>query len=80
MFKIPSLWGVANTPPYFHDNSARDLEEVLDHYNFMFAQLRGFAAHVGCAMDGSDCLSEQDRTDIIAFLQLLSFEEMDGSE
>jgi cytochrome c peroxidase len=31
-FRIPRLWNVKNTAPYFHDNSARTLEEVLDHY------------------------------------------------
>ena len=27
-FKIPTLWGVKRTAPYFHDNSANTLEEV----------------------------------------------------
>lgn len=31
-FKIPSLWNVRQTAPYFHDNSAKTLEEVLGHY------------------------------------------------
>jgi cytochrome c peroxidase len=30
LFKIPMLWGVANTAPYFHDNSAKTLEDVID--------------------------------------------------
>jgi cytochrome c peroxidase len=32
MFKTRSLWGVKNTPPYFHDNSAKTLRDVVDHY------------------------------------------------
>ena len=31
-FKIPTLWGVAQTAPYFHDNSAKTLEDVVKHY------------------------------------------------
>lgn len=35
-FKTPTLWGVKNTAPYFHDNSAKDLDEMLEHYNWFF--------------------------------------------
>jgi cytochrome c peroxidase len=31
-FKIPSLWGIKVTVPYFHDNSAKTLEDVAAHY------------------------------------------------
>jgi cytochrome c peroxidase len=31
-FDIPGLRGIANTAPYFHNNSAATLEEVVDHY------------------------------------------------
>jgi len=31
-FRIPTLWNIKNTAPYFHDNSARTLEDVLQHY------------------------------------------------
>lgn len=75
LFKIPTLWGTPNTAPYFHDNSANDLDDVLDQYNFMFRALRSFAVNAGCDADAPDCLSDEDRADIIAFLQLLSFEE-----
>lgn len=34
--RIPSLWGSANTAPYFHDNSAATFEEVVDHYRHVF--------------------------------------------
>jgi cytochrome c peroxidase len=74
-FKIPTLWGSPNTAPYFHDNSARNLDEVMDHYNFMFREdFAEFAARLGCDPEATECLSEQDRADIIAFMQLLSFE------
>lgn len=79
LFKIPTLWGTPNTAPYFHDNSASDFGDLLDQYNFMFRQLRGFAIAAGCDPEAADCLSEQDMADIISFLQLLSFEGVDDS-
>jgi cytochrome c peroxidase len=60
VFKIPTLWGVARTAPYFHDNSAKTLEEVAEHYTHYFAtgQLRfNFTPH--------------DEADMVAFLKLL---------
>ena len=35
-FKTPTLWGVKDTAPYFHDNSAKDLDEMLEQYNWTF--------------------------------------------
>lgn len=64
MFKTPSLWGVKNTPPYFHDNSAKTLREVVDHYaDRVFKQFQFGGVFV--------TLTEQDRQDIVAFLKLL---------
>ena len=31
-FRIPTLWNVKATAPYFHDNSAKTLEDVMTHY------------------------------------------------
>jgi hypothetical protein len=75
LFKIPTLWGTPDTAPYFHDNSAKDLNAVLNQYNFLFRLGPKFAAHVGCDPNAQDCLSESDRADIISFMQLLSFEK-----
>lgn len=58
-FKIPTLWGVKDTAPYFHDNSARDLEELMAHYTLFFQ------------MFGPVDFTPQDEADIIAFLKLL---------
>lgn len=74
LFKVPSLWGTPDTAPYFHDNSAKDLRDVVDQYNFMFRQFPDFAEAAGCDPEAEECLSEQDRRDIIAYMQLLSFE------
>lgn len=65
LFKIPTLWGVANTAPYFHDNSAKTLEELLTRYNVLFEALPNLGA----------VLSEEDKADIIAYLRLLSFDD-----
>lgn len=75
LFKIPTLWGTPDTAPYFHDNSAKDLEAVLNHYNFLFRLIPNLAAHVGCKPKATECLSKTDRDDIINFLQLLAFEK-----
>src|SRR5215208_7020022 len=59
-FKIPSLWGVQKTAPYFHDNSAKTLEEVAAFYTNMFRNT-----------DPAVQLSAQDEADMIAYLKLL---------
>ena len=66
-FKIPSLWGVARTAPYFHDNSAKTLEDVMRQYQAFFAN------PTDPSVFGPDpiILTQQDMSDIIAFLQLL---------
>ena len=33
---MPGLRGIRNTAPYFHNNSADTLEEVVDHYIELF--------------------------------------------
>ncbi len=35
---VTQLRGISKTAPYFHNNSAATLEEVLDHYNAFFAR------------------------------------------
>ena len=66
MFKTPSLRGVRHTAPYFHDNSAKDLRQVLEQYVFMFTSNTGFPL-----TDSNIVLTPQDIDDIIAFLKLL---------
>jgi cytochrome c peroxidase len=73
-FKIPILWGVANTAPYFHDNSAKTLEDVVDQYNVFFEQTPHLAAAAGCVPGRTPCLSDQDKEDIVAYLRLLTFD------
>ena len=60
-FKIPTLWGVKKTAPYFHDNSAKTLKGVALHYrNFFLAVSGGFLF-----------LDDQDLADMVAFMKLL---------
>ncbi|MGE0787813.1 MAG: hypothetical protein AB7S26_19215 [Sandaracinaceae bacterium] len=62
-FKTPQLWGVEDTSPYFHDNSAADLRAVLDQYEVFFRD----DPFIG----GQITLTEQDKQDAIAYLRLL---------
>ncbi len=68
-FKIPTLWGVRNTAPYFHDNSAKTLEDVAAHYALFFAIVSDPDGH-GPA-DPLLILNEQDQADMVAFMKLL---------
>jgi cytochrome c peroxidase len=43
-FDIPSLYGLNKTAPYFHDNSATTLEDVMQQYVDDFASIRAAAA------------------------------------
>jgi cytochrome c peroxidase len=61
MFKIPSLWGVKKTAPYFHDNSVKTLEELAAFYADLFANNPDFPVQ----------LTAQDQIDMVAFLKLL---------
>ena len=81
-FKAPSLRNIELTAPYMHDGSLASLEAVLDHYaaggtNTLDGENRG---------DGNTSplknkfikgfeLSEQERTELLAFLHSLTDEE-----
>ena len=58
-FKIPSIWGSHKRAPFFHDNSAKTVEAMIDHYADFTAPT--FKVE----------LTQQDRADIIAFMKLL---------
>ena len=40
---MPALRGIRKTAPYFHNNSAATLEEVVDHYTEFFKRVRANA-------------------------------------
>lgn len=54
-FKSPVLRGIRHTAPYFHDNSAKTLEEVAAHYAKFFST----AGH------GVIVLTPQDQQDMV---------------
>lgn len=61
-FKISPLRGIRRTAPYFHDNSARTLEDVAAHYTRLFAVFDPRNPIV---------LTAVDEADIVAYLKLL---------
>lgn len=65
-FKINTLWGVCRSAPYFHNNSARTLEEVADHYQQFFDLNFDFT---GGLVDQR--ITDQDKADIVAYMKLL---------
>jgi cytochrome c peroxidase len=63
-FRITSLWGINKTAPYFHDNSAANLEELMAHYQAMFAIISGFT--------GRDMfITPDDSAAMVAYMKLL---------
>jgi cytochrome c peroxidase len=56
-FKIPQLRGIKDTAPYFHDNSAKTLEDVMNHYARIFFPFIDLTA--------------EDKADMIAYMKLL---------
>lgn len=82
-FKAPTLRNIALTAPYMHDGSAETLNEVLDHYAAGGRTIPD-SANSG---DGSHNpnkdplirgfqLSQQDRADLINFLESLTDEDV----
>jgi hypothetical protein len=64
-FKVPQLRGVQHNAPYFHDNSAFSLEEVVDYFN---------SSAYNRSKDGSKFpihLDAHQRADLLAFLAIL---------
>lgn len=61
-FKISALRGIRFTAPYFHDNSAKTLEDVAKHYAKFFDVIS----------NGAIVLNEQDQRDMVAYMKLLN--------
>lgn len=62
-FVVPSLRNLAYSKPYFHDGSVNSLSEVLDHYQST-TNLKDLKSNI--------ILTEQERTDLLAFLNTLN--------
>lgn len=61
-FRISSLWGSADSGPYFHDNSAATLEDVLAVYRTVF-----LATALGTG-NSAWILSPQEELDIVHYM------------
>jgi len=71
MFKIPTLWGVADTAPYFHDNGAKTLRDAVAHYQRFFNFTEAQDPVGSRSLGGFITLTNDDVDDIVAYLQLL---------
>ncbi len=67
-FKTPTIREVTRTAPYFHDGSAATLMAVVEHYD------RGGddKSNLSPSMLGRLKLSDQDKQDLVDFMQALS--------
>jgi hypothetical protein len=71
LFKIPTLWGVKDTAPYFHDNGAKTLRDAVSHYQRFFNFTEAQDPVGSRTLGGFIVLTDQDVDDIVAYLQLL---------
>jgi cytochrome c peroxidase len=73
-FKTPTLRNVALTAPYMHDGSLETLEEVIEHFK------TGGVGHINQAPQiGGFELSDQEASDLIAFLNCLTDQSFIGT-
>jgi cytochrome c peroxidase len=70
-FKVPTLRNIEFTFPYMHDGRFKTLSEVVKHYNSGIQQSRTLSKELKKPLD----LSDNERTEIIAFLKTLSDKE-----
>ncbi len=74
-FKTPTLRDIARTAPYMHDGSLQTLREVLDYYD------KGGTPNPHLSTDIKPLkLTEQEKTDLIAFLNSLTGEMAEVKE
>ncbi|WP_293872103.1 cytochrome c peroxidase [Flavobacterium sp.] len=69
-FKIPTLRNIQFTFPYMHDGRFKTLTEVIKHYNSL-----GHDKTLPKELDKPMNLSDNDRVDLVAFLQTLTDKE-----
>ena len=76
---VPQLRGISKTAPYFHNNSAATLEEVLDHYDSFFKRVARMAPPPNLppilSTNGIDLdrglVTEEERAALLAYLRKL---------
>ena len=67
-FKVPTLRNIQFTFPYMHDGRFKTLNEVVKHYNFGIKTSKTLAKQLQSPLN----LSDNERTEIIAFLKTLT--------
>jgi cytochrome c peroxidase len=77
-FDVPGLHGISRTAPYFHNNSAATLEEVVDHYIEFFKRVvaitpAGTVSPVGSTngIDWDRAPRPEERRALLAYLRKL---------
>ena len=70
-FKIPTLWGVKDTAPYFHDNGAKTLRDAVAHYQRFFNFTEAEDPVGSRTLGGLIVLTDNDVDDVVAYLKLL---------
>jgi len=66
LFKIPTLWGVKDTAPYFHDNGAKTLRDAVAHYKGFFNFTEEQDPVGSATLGGFITLTDGDVDDILA--------------
>ncbi|MEC4003480.1 cytochrome c peroxidase [Flavobacterium sp. SUN052] len=69
-FKVPTLRNIQFTFPYMHDGRFKTLTEVVKHYNSL-QKSKNLSKELSKPMN----LSDNDRTDLVAFLKTLTDKE-----
>ena len=69
IFKVPTLREIEHTAPYMHDGSLKTLDDVVEFYNKGGIANKNLDANVRKLN-----LSEQEKSDLVAFLKSLSGE------
>ena len=72
-FRTKGLVNVAVTAPYFHNGSARTLEEAVQHYDIGGGQPGSYAGEIDPKMRPLR-LTESEVSDLVAFLETLTGE------
>ena len=75
-FDVPALRGIANTAPYFHDNSAETLRDAVDLYSrfiLPFFTMLNLPANLPPENGGffPESLTPEQKADLLEFLQVL---------
>jgi cytochrome c peroxidase len=68
-FDIPTLYGISRTAPYFHDNSATTLEEVITHYQLDFQFIRRVVPPVVPWPLRPDLIMDDEIAPLVAYLK-----------